>query len=298
MFETLAFSDKPKCIALGFFDGVHIGHQKLLELCTLFAELEPCVFTFANHPAVCLAPEHVPAYLTDAAEKEALLYAYGAQTVYMPPFDAQVAKMDPEVFLDFLIRSLGAKAIVSGANHRFGAGAKGDAQLLLSYAEKRGVTVKIAPDVLYGDQLVSATRIRACLREAKLDDVHKMLGRPYTIRGKVIHGRGIGTRALYPTANLQFDPLRAIPADGVYAGIVEFEQKRLKCVLNIGASPTVETKERTIEVHVPGFEGDLYEKQLSLTLLRFIRPQIRFASVEALKAQIAQDIDIACRSDS
>ena len=294
MFEDLCLTAAPKCVALGFFDGVHIGHQRLIRALENDLGLQRTVFTFANHPISVLQPDHMPGYLTNPQEKASLLRSYGAQMVWMPAFDRQMAALAPEDFLEFLFDRLNAKRIVVGANYRFGAGAAGNAEMIQKAASARGLSVQIVPDVLYQGALVSSTRIRAALASGAIDQAAAMLGRPYALCGPVVHGRKIGSQMQLPTANLGFDFARALPMDGVYAGEALLDRQRWRCVINIGASPTVATKRRTVEAHLIGFEGDLYGQQICLRFDRFLRPEKQLGSLDALKAQIRADIDLAC----
>ncbi len=282
-----------KAVALGFFDGVHIGHQALLFRLREEQGLLRTVYTFENHPLSLFEPEAAPRFLSSAAEKRELLLASGAQEVLMPRFDMLLASTDAQDFADALFCELNAACVIAGENFRFGRGAKGDAKLLSRSAKQFGARAVIVSSVDYMGEAVSSTRIRAALCAGDVSLAGAMLGREYAVSGTVVSGRQIGRSIGFPTANIalgEADTNRALPGDGVYECAAGFGEVTFPAVVNVGTNPTVGGAARTIEAHLLGFSGDLYEKRLTVCFKRKIRDEAKFPSIEALKAQIASDI--------
>lgn len=294
MFEFIE-TKIPRSIALGHFDGVHIGHQRLLEALENDQDLRRTVLTFSNHPLDVLCPSKAPKSLSDATEKTELLKKYGAQEVIMPPFNQKTANMTAEDFLLTLFETLKARRVVIGNNYRFGAGAVGDIDLLKNAALKYNADCIVVPDVLFDDEMVSSTRIRNALRNGEIEKANHMLARAYSLHGIVKKGRQIGRMMDFPTANIEIDLTRVLPMDGVYSGFTMLDNAKRLCVINIGASPTVHTLLRTVEVHVIGFHGELYGTQMNVHFTSFLRQECHFDSLDALKAQIACDVERTLR---
>jgi len=282
-----------RAIALGFFDGVHIGHQALLARLREQSGLLQAVFTFYNHPASFFAPDKEPFFLSTPREKEALLRQYGAQEVFMPVFDGHMANLSPEEFIEYLLEELRARVIVTGENYRFAKSAQGDAALLARLAARKGAAVYAIENVLYRGEIVSSTRVRGLLKAGRIEDVNAMLARTYTLTGEVGKGRRIGTTLGIPTANVCYPAGKALPADGVYAGYAAAGEASYPAVINIGLNPTVNGTARTVEAHLIGFGGDLYGKQISVGFTARLRDEIRFPSQEALRRQVLRDMEAA-----
>lgn len=293
--QAATASARSRAIALGYFDGVHIGHQALLLKLTEQIGHIRTVYTFYNHPSSFLSPEREPLYICTPEERAALLKEHGADEVLMPVFDRDVATLQPEKFAERLLNDLCAKVIITGENYRFGQNAQGDAELLYKFAAKRGVEVHAIRDVFYKGEAVSSTRIRAMLKTGRIGDVNAMLGRTYTLTGTIEKGRQIGTSLRIPTANICHSPARAIPADGVYGGTAFVGCTFYPAVINIGCNPTVNGDKRTIEAHIIGFTGDLYGKSVSVGFKTFLREEIKFSSAEELKIQIQRDIEAVAK---
>jgi riboflavin kinase/FMN adenylyltransferase len=302
-------------IALGNFDGVHLGHRRILDALRLHAlrhGLRPVALTFDPHPRHFFSPVSKPALLTPPREKEALIAALGSEPnieLVTLPFDASLAALTAEEFYrDILRNRLGGRAFFLGPDHRFGRGAQGDVALLRARVGENGgdaaadAVVEIKPvtcDGTSGPEGVSSSAIRALLESGRPEDLAlatRMLGRPYSLAGLVEKGRERGRLLGFPTANLRLeDPRKILPAFGVYGGYAHFDIKghpqRLPAVANIGLRPTFSEPTPAVEVHIPDWTGDLYGKFMEFEISSHLRPEMKFNGVEALKAQIAQDVE-------
>jgi riboflavin kinase/FMN adenylyltransferase len=285
-------------IALGNFDGVHLGHRRILEALRAHAAahgLRPLALTFDPHPRHFFAPERKAVLLTPPREKEALIAALGVEVATLP-FDAAVAALPAEAFVrDVLHARLGGKAFFLGPDHRFGRGALGDAALLRALCEHAGhgesSVTEIAPVSLDGD-IVSSSAIRARIEAGDPAGAAAMLGRPYSLSGEVVRGRERGRLLGFPTANVRpEDPRKILPAFGVYAGHARFDGEERPALANIGLRPTFGEPEPSIEIHIPDGSFDLYGKTVEFTVEAALRPERKFESPEALRSQIARDVE-------
>jgi riboflavin kinase/FMN adenylyltransferase len=288
-------------VIIGNFDGVHRGHQAVLSASAAAAKrqgLGPVVLTFHPHPAEVLGRGVLPALTTLERKIELIERIDPSFVVVVEPFDADLARVEPEEFAErLLVRELGAKSVVVGQNFRFGRNRAGDLPALARFGERFGFDVRA--EALHGDAHgpYSSTRIRAALAKGDLDDVADKLGRPHALSGRVIRGAGRGRSLGVPTANLGPVP-EALPPYGVYACLID----RLKArggaaalapgVANVGVRPTVGAG-FGVEVHLFDFDGDLYGAELRVHLVRRIRDERRFPNVTELRAQIDRDIDEA-----
>jgi len=282
-----------RSLALGNFDGVHLGHRFLIDKAVRKAkEKNGCsvVFSFVPHPLIILKGA-MPPVLTSQTEKEALIASSGVDYFLRYPFDRDLAKMEPEAFVrDILLDELHANHIFVGFNHSFGAHGRGNAELLQEICTTVGCMVSIVQPVSSPYGIVSSTLIRAKLMAGDIRVANELLGYYYSLSGKVIYGDQIGRTIGFPTANLEVAPERAIPAYGVYAGYLADQEIRLPAVINIGIRPTVSnTKELRIEAHCLDYSGDLYGHQVSLSFIERLRGEIRFNGISELKAQITAD---------
>ena len=289
-------------VALGTFDGLHLGHRQLVQRMLKAAQeqnLQPWVYTFQNHPAHVLRPDKAPRLLTLWPEKSTLLQdAFALSGIIFQPFDEAFSQIPAETFVrDILFAKLKVRHIAVGYNFRFGHGAQGDASLLERLGAELGVQVDVMPAFEFEQTPVSSTRIRNLILEGQLQPALNLLGDRYLIQGQVIRGQGIATGVLgVPTANLELNQThKLLPPKGVYACLVRragqaaFEQ----AVLNLGIRPTFNGNDLSLEVYIMDFKGDLYGQDLEVYPRHFIRPEQRFAGPEALKAQIHRDIDAA-----
>ncbi len=267
-------------VAVGFFDGVHLGHQSILKGAD-------AALTFTNHPMSVLAPERAPRLLMDFESRSAAIKACGVREVRAFDFTPDFARLTPDEFLS-VAKIVPGTRVRCGANWRFGRGGAGSAE----YLRARGFDVTVVPFVSYDGEKVSSTRIRAALESGDVEDANAMLGRPFTVRGTPFTGKGEGSKLGYPTLNLTVDSTGVKLPLGVYA--VEVGGRR--AVANYGLAPTFGERAwhaPVMEVHFPQLSQPPQLSQLSL--LNFLRPERKFDSLDELKAQIARDCEEALR---
>jgi riboflavin kinase/FMN adenylyltransferase len=278
-------------IALGNFDGVHLGHAAVLRAAHAARPDRPlAVLTFEPHPREFFRPQDPPFRLTLAPERAAALAALGVSILYELPFDAAFSHLTAEQFVaDVLNGGLGAANVACGADFAFGHRRGGDILLLAARAEALGIGLTIVPPVADAQGPISSTRIRRLLQDGYPERAAGLLGRPYAIRGEVMHGDARGRTIGFPTANI-FLKQHLEPARGVYAVTARLPDGAfVKGVANIGLRPTVGGAESRLEAHLFDFVGDLYGAELTVALQFFLREEKKFESFDALKAQIAVD---------
>ena len=290
-------SIKEKVIALGFFDGVHLGHAALLRRTVEAAAqrgVTPAVFTFDRPPKEVVTG--VPCPLINSAEdrRELVRRLYGIQEVIMVPFDREMMTTPWDKFVtDILVGRYHAVHLVAGHDHHFGHKNQGSPELLLEKCAELGLGCDIIPKVEVGGITVSSTYIRRLVELGQIERANRFLGHPHTLTGSVRHGRGIGSSRLYPTANLIIPPHVLVPSHGVYVTRATLpEGASYAAVTNVGTRPTVNNgTDITVEACLLDFEGDLYGKTLRLEFFEHLRDEVRFDSLDALKAQIAADAE-------
>ncbi len=279
-------------VALGNFDGVHLGHARLLhDLHAARPDLPLAVLTFEPHPRELFRPDDPPFRLTLSAERAAALAALGVSRIYELPFDRAFSLMSHEAFLaDVLHRGLRARHLACGVDFAFGHRRRGDAAYLAARAEALGMGLTLVPALTDAQGPMSSSRIRRALQDGYPDWAAAELGRPWTIRGVVAHGDRRGRTIGFPTANIPLGR-HLEPARGVYAVRVRLpDDTLLPGVANIGRRPTVNAgPESRVEAHVFDFSGDLYDVEIGVALHAFLRAEQRFDSLDALRAQIALD---------
>lgn len=284
---------RPCAVALGAFDGIHLGHRALIAENHRVAALrgyDTAVYTFANHPLSVLRPQGAPPLLLDAAEREPLFKSLGVDRVLQVPFDRELAAQPPEAFIEALARALPLAHVTVGYNFHFGHGGRGDGALLSRLGGRMGFTVSVVPRVEWQGEPVSATAIRSLLAQGDVARANAMLGRAYRVAGTIVMGRRIGRELGFPTANLLPPPGRALPADGVYVASVRVAGRWYGAVTNVGTNPTVSQEgRRTVESHLLDFQGDLYGQPCEVVFRERIRGEKRFSGREGLMDQIARD---------
>ena len=294
-------SIKEKVIALGFFDGVHLGHAALLRRTVEAAAqrgVTPAVFTFDRPPKEVVTG--VPCPLINSAEdrRELVRRLYGIQEVIMVPFDREMMTTPWDKFVtDILVGRYHAVHLVAGHDHHFGHKNQGSPELLLEKCAELGLGCDIIPKVEVGGITVSSTYIRRLVELGQISRANRFLGHPHTLTGSVRHGRGIGSSRLYPTANLIIPPHVLVPSHGVYVTRATLpEGASYAAVTNVGTRPTVNNgTDITVEACLLDFEGDLYGKTLRLEFFEHLRDEVRFDSLDALKAQIHADAEATRR---
>lgn len=280
--------------ALGFFDGIHIGHAALLTACRGLANALDCqagVVTFGSHPDA-LVTGHAPRLINTPREREQILRdQFNMDTVVTLPFDAQMRAMPWKAFMEMLRRDYGAAGFVSGEDFRFGYKGAGNARLLQQYCAEEQLPCSIVPEQILDGIRVSSTYIRTQLEDGDMATAVKFLGHPHYLTGTVVHGRALGRRLGIPTANLRLPEGLAIPKFGVYACLVKIDGKTYAAVTNIGTRPTVEGHNITVEPWILDYEGNLYDREITLEFYRFLRPEMKFPSLEALKEEILRNAE-------
>ena len=280
----------PIALAIGNFDGVHLGHQTVLRRLTekaVAGQLTPVVMTFEPHPREFFTPQQAPARLTSLREKLELFAEAGVEQVYVCQFNRRFAAVTAEAFMQNILRdALDARAILVGEDFRFGAGRKGT----VADFQAAGFDLVSLPHVELNGVRVSSTAVREALAAGRLDEAAALLGRPYSTSGKVVHGDKLGRQLGYPTANVHMRHDRP-PLFGIYAVKLEgLGSKNMPGVANLGVRPTVKHNDRPkLEVHLFDFDQDIYGKHVRVHFLHKIRDEMKFADIDTLKAWIKAD---------
>jgi riboflavin kinase / FMN adenylyltransferase len=276
-------------LTIGNFDGVHRGHRALIERVVAKGrelQVPSCVLTFEPHPREFFAPERAPARLTRLRDKLELIAAAGVQRVHLVRFDARFAAMSAARFVDeVLVGTLGVRLLLVGRDFRFGAERRGDFRQLDDAARRHGFALEAMPDVSFDGERVSSSAVRAALEAADFAHAERLLGRPYTISGKVVRGARLGRDLGFPTANI---PLaQRPPLAGIY--VVEVDELG-RGVASVGCRPTVNPLPTPLlEVHLFDWQGELYGRRLHVRFLRKLRDEAKFDDLAALRAAIARD---------
>ena len=277
--------------ALGFFDGVHLGHQGLLKACCALAESAGCsagVATFGNHPDA-LVHGSAPQLINTLSDRKRLLARFSVGRVLELPFDEALKTMPWEAFLDMLRTQYDAAGFVCGADFRFGHKGSGTAESLADYCKHSGLPCAVAPELKIGDTTVSSTHIRGLLEAGSVEEANRFLGHPHVLTGEVVTGRKLGRTLGIPTANLLIPEGVVCPRHGVYACKALAEGKEYLAVTNVGSRPTVGGHRVTVEPWLLDYEGDLYGKSITLLFYAFLREEKKFDSLEDLKAEIREN---------
>ncbi len=312
-YTTTLTNETPIAITIGNFDGIHAGHLQLLkELRTLAQQLHcaPVLVTFEPHTLKVVRPDIHFSYLTTTSEKLALARKYGhVEQAIVLAFTPEVAAMSAEAFMDTLCTDFQLKGLLVGANFSLGHNRMGDVTFLEQYGKEHALAVRAIPLAETGETRISSTRIRTLVSEGQIEEANELLGHPFLMSGIVVHGDERGRLLGFPTANLRPDPQRLLPPNGVYAlrasvsngtetakvpqSDEEHEPIVYNGVANIGVRPTFNGKERLVEVHLLDTSIDIYDKQLNVEFIAHLRSEQRFSGIDALKAQIASDVQQA-----
>lgn len=288
------FEIKNSAVTLGKFDGLHRGHQllinKILEQKT--KGYQAVMFTFMLHPCNLFSDKEIEIIYTED-EKKYLLEKWGLDVLVSYPFTKETASMEPEDFIkEVLIHKLDAKMIVVGSDYRFGRERRGDINLLKEYAAIYGYELCIMDKILSADREIGSSYIRNELKKGNMELVNELLGNPYSIMGTVLHGRKIGRTIGFPTINLIPAGDKLLPPDGVYASVTTINKEKYPGLTNIGLNPTVgETPEKRVETYIFDYDNDLYNSFVSVALYSRERGEEKFNSLEELKEQMNKDID-------
>lgn len=279
--------------ALGFFDGVHLGHQALLQACCHIAQRTDCLagaVTFTSHPETLVRGE-APALINTIADRQRLLLAQGMQQIVALPFDQALRSMLWEDFMQMLRQEHGAAGFVCGDDFRFGYRGEGNARVLADYCRENGLPWAVVPAQNCDGIRVSSTHIRALLEQGNMEEACRFLGHPHFLTGTVIKGRQLGRTMGIPTANLALPDGVICPRHGVYACRAIVDGQTYLAVTNIGSRPTVGGHHVTVEAWLLDFADDLYGKTLALSFHRFLRPERKFESLAQLQAEIEKNAE-------
>ena len=295
IFHSFAELNKVPCPvhwAMGFFDGVHLGHRRVIEsACTPGSLLG--VLTFQPHTLALLRPELAPALLTPYPDAKAeLMSMLGVDVMLVLPFTRELAALSPHEFLNTLCTHCAVAGISVGSNWHFGKGGSGNVDFLRAEAQTRNFTACVNDMLRINGDTVCSTRIRTLLSQGQMEQANSMLGRPFTIHGTVEHGQKLARTLGFPTANITLPRNAALPQPGVYEVQTTLDGKTRSGIANIGLRPTIceDFKPTRLEAHFPNWSGNLYGQELAVQLIRFIRPEQKFSSIDMLKTQIERDI--------
>lgn len=284
-------------IALGNFDGVHLGHYELISNCIKKARdngSRSIIYTFSPHPEQLLFPNTFKGYINSSIIKECLLEKYGIDILINQKFTEEFALKTPEEFIkDYLVKQLSPKGVFIGFNYSFGRGGKGTPDTLKKLGEKYGFEVKVELPVYFDSFPISSSRIRKYLKVGDIKHARELLGYWPEIEGKIVKGTQIGGQLGFPTANLAIDNSIILPCIGVYATYITINGKDYKSVTNIGYKPTFSGKVLTVETHILNFSNNIYNEHVYLKFVNKIRDEEKFSSTSQLKQQIKIDINKA-----
>ncbi|MCG0275041.1 MAG: bifunctional riboflavin kinase/FAD synthetase [Thermosediminibacteraceae bacterium] len=288
----------PTVCGLGNFDGVHLGHQRLIhELVTIANKnnLESFVVTFEPHPSKILCPEKSPPLITTLCQKKKLMEGYGVKNLAVIPFTYEFSQMSYEEFINrILIEKLKVKRIVVGYNFRFGRGGQGTAEKLKILGMQKGFKTSVIQPVTINGKIVSSTLIRYLIEKGDMKEAEVLLGRPFSIHGIVVEGEAIGRKLGFPTANVSFSPEIIKPAFGVYAVLISRKGKIYRGIANIGQKPTFKKNNKDnqimLEVHIFDFNQQIYGEEIEVYFIERIREEKLFKDVESLVHQVKEDL--------
>ena len=278
------------CIALGYFDSVHLGHRSLIEKTSEYAKahnIGSCLATFSNN-----------AYkLFNAEDKQVYTYTERVQLLndmcdYILPmrFDTRLKNYTAEVFLHGLFSRLNIKAVVCGYDYLFGAGAKGDAALLKAFCEERGVDCIVMPPVELDGERVSTTLVKTLLKSGNIEKANAFLGEPFMLSGKVVRGRGAGRMFDIPTANIKYATSKLLPKTGVYGTVAEIDGEKFYGVTNVGSRPTFGLSKLTVETMLDDFNDNIYDKDIKIYFYKYLREVSKFETPAQLSKQVHKDL--------
>ncbi|MCT4687425.1 bifunctional riboflavin kinase/FAD synthetase [Vallitalea sp.] len=291
--DTKEFTSPPSVVVLGNFDGIHIGHRKLICKASKLSRelgLKSLVLTFDPHPSFVLANKEPVDLIYLSCEKERLLSNIDIFVEY--PYDLVTAKMTPENFIKKVIcKQLNAKFIVVGNDYRFGHERKGDINLLKKLSSKYGYELISIPKIAYNNNIVSSTWIRKEIKQGNIKLANKLLGENFSITGKVVEGKKNGRKFGFPTANIIPHRYKILPPNGVYYSNISVNGKKYDSITNVGVNPTLNGQKKVVETHILGFDEDIYGQVVVVEFIQFIRKEKKFNSIEELKKEVSSNIE-------
>jgi len=286
--------EKDTLLTIGVFDGVHLGHKYLISQLKEYARrqnLLAVVVTFRRHPQEVLSPQTKLPFLTDLDERTNLLKNEGVDTIITLPFTREFAQLSAREFVSLLKKYLRMRGIVIGPDFALGRNREGNANTLRTLGQDMNFSVTVVPPVVINDEVASSTAIRKALADGDMKKVHQLIGRSFSLHGRVITGAGRGVELGFRTTNLDIDPEQALPADGVYATWAYVDDRAYQSMTNIGKCPTFGYNERTVEVYILNYDSDLYGRELKIDIIERLRDEKQFDNVEELKKQITEDVN-------
>jgi len=283
-----------KAVAIGNFDGVHLGHRALLSLVAekaLKNKIESVAYIFKTHPQIVLGNKEYNLIMSNSQKEEEIL-SLGISNVIFEETTKKILQTSPRDFVfEILKKKLGASVVVAGYNYSFGYKGAGNSEILLRFCSEAGIKCHIIDKVMCDGEEVSSSKIRSLLLAGDMEKAALLLGKPYSIKGIVEKGKQLGREIGFNTANVSFHDNALIPQNGVYESRAYVDGAEYKSITNIGKNPTVENIMPRSESHLIGFDGDLYGKEIKIEILKKIRNEIKFNSVDDLKIQIEKDIN-------
>jgi riboflavin kinase/FMN adenylyltransferase len=286
-------AEKDMLLTIGVFDGVHLGHRHLISKLTELARkqgLASGVVTFRQHPQEVLSPKTRLPFLTDLAQRTKLLKDEGVEVVIALSFTPELARLSPRQFLEKLVKYLRMRGLVVGPDFALGRNREGNVDNLSRLGKEMGFSVTVVPPLMIDGEVVSSTAIRKALASGDMKRAQSLIGRPFSLQGRVTSGARRGAKLGFPTANLEASPQQALPAEGVYVSRVHINNQAHPAMTNIGQRPTFGESQRVVEVYLLDYHGDLYRQELTVDIIERLRGEIKFDSPEELKQQIAEDV--------
>jgi len=285
--------ERDTLLTVGVFDGVHLGHKYLISRLLEEAgqrNLLSGVVTFRQHPEELLSPRTRLPFLTDIEERIGLLKNEGVDFIITLSFTAELAQLSARQFVSLLQKYLRMRGLVIGSDFALGKGREGDTNTLQKLGQDMNFSVTVVPPYMINDEVVSSTTIRKALAGGDMRKVQELVGRPFSLQGKVVTGAGRGVGLGFPTANLDISSEQARPPDGVYASWAHIDGKTYQSMVNIGQCPTFGGGESTVEAYLVDYQGDLYGRELQIDIVARLRDEKKFDTVEELKEQVAEDV--------
>ena len=280
----------PICSCIGYFDGMHLGHQELLKSTINMSKekgVSSALITFDKDPWEVLFGEKDIKHIGTLRQRINYAVNYGIQNIIILDFTKEMASLEPEVFIDFLKSRLNLKGMVCGFDFHYGSKGKGNPETL---KENHDLDVEVVEAVNDEEGKISSTRISECITRGDMVSAYKMLGYPFTIEGNVIAGKHIGHDLGFPTANIKVDKEYLFPKEGVYAGFCKIGSKRYEAMINLGHNPTINyTKELSLEVHIIDYKEDIYNRFVSVEFIKYLRSEMNFKNKHNLIMQLEQD---------
>ncbi|MBU3142075.1 bifunctional riboflavin kinase/FAD synthetase [Clostridium sp. CF012] len=286
----------PTYIALGSFDGLHLGHMHLINKAVELSKennAKSMICTFKNHPLSVINKEICPKLIMDNDTKIELLENTGIDIVNLVHFDKEFMKITPEEFIKNMVKFYNAKGIVVGFNYRFGYKNLGDVEMLQKYSSILGYKLYVCEAISVNNEVVSSSSIRHLIAEGDIIKANELLGRPHTIAGEVIKGKQLGRTIGFPTVNLNYKKQYILPKGGVYYTLAEYDNNMYKAITNIGYNPTVEGGKLSVETYILNFNKQIYGEKVKIYFINRIRDEVKFDTIEELRQQLIKDKEYA-----